>query len=109
MRALGRKSFASFVLRCQVVPSFWLRRLSERRQRSMIRKRNVPSAQILVGTAWYAKKPVTNLLQPLPLVENCVMPPLSHLLLNFLDLRPHAVASGFPFDLESSVAACSAN
>ena len=58
MRALGRKSSASFVIRCQVVRSFWLRRLSERRQRSMIQKRNVPSAQMLVGTAWYAKKPV---------------------------------------------------
>jgi hypothetical protein len=34
-----------------------------------------------------------------------VMPPLSHLLLNFLELRPHAVASGFPFDLELSAAA----
>src|SRR5436190_3604442 len=35
------------------------------------------------------------------------MPSLSHLLLNFLELRPHAVASGFPFDLELSAAACS--
>src|SRR5215471_11762813 len=38
-----------------------------------------------------------------------VMPSLSHLLLNFLELRPHAVASGFPFDLELSAAACSAD
>src|SRR5213079_114827 len=37
------------------------------------------------------------------------MPSLSHLLLNFLELRPHAVASGFPFDLELSAAACSAD
>src|SRR5260370_17070143 len=37
------------------------------------------------------------------------MPSLSHLLLNFLKLRPHAVASGFPFDLELSAAACSAD
>src|SRR6266481_2040059 len=37
------------------------------------------------------------------------MPSLSHLLLNFLKLHPHAVASGFPFDLELSAAACSAD
>src|SRR6266702_976917 len=37
------------------------------------------------------------------------MPSLSHFLLNFLELRPHAVASGFPFDLELSAAACSAD
>src|SRR5262249_15862914 len=37
------------------------------------------------------------------------MPSLSHLLLNFLELCPHAVASGFPFDLELSAAACSAD
>src|SRR5205823_8746057 len=37
------------------------------------------------------------------------MPSLSHLLLNFLELRPHAVASGFPFHLELSAAACSAD
>jgi hypothetical protein len=37
------------------------------------------------------------------------MPSLSHLLLNFLELRPHAVASGFPFDLELSAAAYSAD
>ena len=37
------------------------------------------------------------------------MPSPSHLLLNFPELRPHAVASGFPFDLELTPAACSAN
>src|SRR6266516_3148365 len=37
------------------------------------------------------------------------MPSLSHLHLNFFELRPHAVASGFPFDLELSAAACSAD
>src|SRR5207249_12334628 len=37
------------------------------------------------------------------------MPSLSHLLLNFLELRAHAVASGFPFDLELSAAACAAD
>ena len=30
------------------------------------------------------------------------MPSPSHLLLNFPELRPHAVASGFPFDQELS-------
>src|SRR5262245_10139028 len=38
--------------------SFWLRRRSERRQRSVTRCLNVCSARLLVGTAWYAKKPV---------------------------------------------------
>jgi hypothetical protein len=37
------------------------------------------------------------------------MPSLSHLLLKFSELRPHAIASGFPFDLELSLSACSAN
>src|SRR6266404_8692717 len=33
---------------------------------SMIRKRNVPSDQMLVGTAWYAKKPVTTCFNQCP-------------------------------------------
>src|SRR5262249_19922471 len=37
---------------------FWLRRRSERRQRSVRRCLNACSARLLVGTAWYAKKPV---------------------------------------------------
>src|ERR1700747_632586 len=35
------------------------------------------------------------------------MPSPSHLLLNFPELPPHAVASGFPFDQELSPAVCS--
>src|SRR5215813_3661606 len=45
----------------------------------------------------------------MPLFGDRVVPSLSHLLLNFLELPPHAVASGFPFDLELSAAACSAD
>jgi hypothetical protein len=37
------------------------------------------------------------------------MPSPSHLLLNFPELSSHAVASGFPFDLELTPAACSAD
>jgi hypothetical protein len=38
------------------------------------------------------------------------MPSPSHLLLNFPELGPHAVASGFPFDLElTTTNACSAD
>src|SRR5262249_3165771 len=55
------------------------------------------------------KEAGNDLPQPMPLFGDRVMPSLSHLLLNFLELRPHAVASGFPFDLELSAAACSAD
>src|SRR5260370_11745034 len=37
------------------------------------------------------------------------MPSPSHLLLDFPELSSHAVASGFPFDLELTPAACSAD
>ena len=47
--------------------------------------------------------------QPLPLFGNGVMPSLSNLLLNFLELSPQTVASGLPFDQEATVAACTAN
>src|SRR5215831_4250631 len=55
------------------------------------------------------KEAGNNLPQPMPLFGDRVVPSLSHLLLNFLQLPPHAVASGFPFDLELSAAACSAD
>jgi glycosyltransferase 2 family protein len=38
-----------------------------------------------------------------------MMPSPSHLLLKFPERRPHAVASGFPFDQELAPAACSTN
>jgi hypothetical protein len=38
--------------------------------------------------------------QPLPLLGNRLMHAPSHLLLDLLELRPHAVPSGFPSDLE---------
>src|SRR5215831_9660641 len=66
----------------------------------------------LPNVCWHCvvcKEAGNNLPQPMPLFGDRVMPSLSHLLLNFLERRPHAVASGFPFDLELSAAACSAD
>src|ERR1700747_2547703 len=40
--------------------------------------------------------------QPLPLRGDRLVHAPSHLLLHFLELRPHAVPSGLPFDLEFS-------
>ena len=51
MFGFGSQSFASCVIRAQVIRSFWLRRRSVRRQRSMTWCRNTPSACALVGTA----------------------------------------------------------
>jgi hypothetical protein len=59
MRAWGIKSSASFLTRLQVIRSFWLRRRSDRRQRLVTWCRNVLSARLFVGTAWYSKKPAT--------------------------------------------------
>jgi hypothetical protein len=41
----GRKSLTNFVIRSQFVRSFWLRRSSERRQKSMIRYRNASNVR----------------------------------------------------------------
>jgi hypothetical protein len=38
--------------------------------------------------------------QPLPLEGDCLMPPLSQFLQDFLEFRPHAVASGLPVEQE---------
>src|SRR4249920_1236825 len=38
--------------------------------------------------------------QPFPLLGDRLVHAPSHLLLDLLELRPHAVPSGFPFDLE---------
>src|SRR6478735_10398097 len=43
-----------------------------------------------------------NLPQPLALFGNRLVHAPSHLLLDLLQLRPHAVGAGFPLDLESS-------
>jgi hypothetical protein len=43
-----------------------------------------------------------NPLQPPPLLEDWLVHAPSHLLLDLLQLRPHAVGAGFPLDLESS-------
>src|ERR1700730_3842436 len=38
--------------------------------------------------------------QPFPLEGDCLMSALSQFLLDFLELRPHAVASGLPMEQE---------
>jgi hypothetical protein len=48
IRGFGSQSSASFVIR----PPFWLRRLSDQRQRLVISARKAPNAAQLVGTAW---------------------------------------------------------
>src|SRR5215472_17633795 len=52
MRGFGRKASASFSTRFHVVPSFWLRRRSTRRQRRVMWTRKAASARKFVGTAW---------------------------------------------------------
>jgi hypothetical protein len=59
MRGGGSQAAASRVIRCHVMRVFWLRRRSVRRHRFVTWCRNASSALALVGTAWYAKKPVT--------------------------------------------------
>src|SRR5262249_37207020 len=60
----------------------------------MIRKRNVPSDQMLVGTAWYAKKPVTTCLNQCPCsgIEWCRRCRISSLIsLSFARMRSRRV------------------
>src|SRR5580692_10685846 len=47
--------------------------------------------------------------QPLPLLGDWLMPALPQLLLHVLELRPHAVAPGFPVDQEFPLARFSAD
>src|SRR5271169_3936159 len=49
-----------------------------------------------------------DLLKPLPLLGYGMVSPLPQLLLNFLEFRPAAVASGLPLKLENSAAAFAA-
>src|SRR3954453_15031595 len=49
---LGSQALAISRIRCHVVLSLWLRRLSVRRQISITRRRNATSAEKFVGTAW---------------------------------------------------------
>src|SRR6476646_2242462 len=51
MMGFGSQSFASCVIRAQVIRSFWLRRRSVRRHKSITWCRNTCSARALVGTA----------------------------------------------------------
>src|SRR6478672_3774025 len=51
MLGFGSQSFASCVIRAQVIRSFWLRRRSVRRHKSITWCRNTCSARALVGTA----------------------------------------------------------
>jgi hypothetical protein len=52
IRGFGSQSSVSFVIRAQVRPPFWLRRLSDQRKRLVISARKAPNAAQLVGTAW---------------------------------------------------------
>src|SRR5256714_5157260 len=52
MIGFGSQAFASFVIFAHVIRSFWLRRLSVCRQRSVTWCLNTTSARPLVGTAW---------------------------------------------------------
>src|SRR5215467_7460266 len=52
MIGFGSQSFTSCVIRAHVIPSFWLRCFSVRRQRLVTWCRNTCSAWALVGTAW---------------------------------------------------------
>src|SRR4051812_11083291 len=49
---LGSQALAISRIRCHVVLSLWLRRLSVRRQISVTPRRNATSAGRFVGTAW---------------------------------------------------------
>src|SRR5215475_8339319 len=97
MRAWGIKSSASFLIRFHVIRAFWLRRWSERRQRSVTRCRNLMSARLFVGTAIF-KEAGYDLPQPFPLFGERLMPTPSHFLLDFLEPRLHAVATAFRFN-----------
>ena len=66
MRGVGNQSEAIRLIRSQVVRSFWLRRLSACLQRPMTWYRNAFILLELVGTAWYARKPITTLRSHLP-------------------------------------------
>ncbi len=47
--------------------------------------------------------------QPFPLFGDWLVPTPSHFLLDFLELRPHAVATGFPLQREAAAARTSAD
>src|SRR3984885_738419 len=55
----GSHSRARLSILFHVVTSFWLRRRSERRQRSTTLKRNALSTRMLVGAAWELNQPWT--------------------------------------------------
>jgi hypothetical protein len=77
-RGLGSHSFASLATRSQVVPSRWLRRLSDRRQRSTNMCRNATSARLLVRHDLPHISPV----------RGCAGAASLQLLLHFLELCP---------------------
>src|SRR6516165_5336545 len=98
MRAWGIKSSASFLIRLQVIRSFWLRRCSERRQRLVTWCRNVLS---ICRDRMVFKEAGYDLPQPFSLFGEWLVPTSSHFLLNFLELRSHAVAAGFSLQGEA--------
>ena len=100
MVGLGSQSFASRVIRSQVVLSFWLRRRSVRRQRSvdMVAEGRERTA---VGRHGVVVEPPTHdLREPLALCGYRLMHAPPQRLLDLHELRPHAVASALPVDQE---------
>ena len=67
MRGWGSQSSTNFAMRSHVKPSFWLRRRSVRRQRSVTGCRNAESARLFVGTAIVGEVASHDLPQPFPL------------------------------------------
>ena len=78
MIGFGSQAFTSCVICAHVIRSFWLRRLSACPQEVAA---DDPS-------------------QPLPLLGDRLVHASPHLLFDLLELRPHAVPPGLPFDLE---------
>src|SRR5476651_2891652 len=52
IRGFGSQWSANRLIRSQVIPSFWLRHCSVRRQRLVTWNRNADSDELFVGTAW---------------------------------------------------------
>ena len=109
MRGFGSQSSANFVIRAQVIASFWLRRLSTRRQRLVISSRNVCECRTVGRHCVVVEVAGNDLPQPFPLLRDRLMHAPSQLLLDLPKLRPHAVAPGLPLDEELALAGLAAD
>jgi hypothetical protein len=78
-------------------------------KRSVTWCRNLISARLFVGTAVIFKESGYDLPQSFPLIGDRLVPTPSHFLLDFLELRPHAVATGFSLQCEPAAARSSAD